>query len=346
MTYREAFAYHRYLLGVCFVYMAIVVAVSFYLGVDAERFAAIVSFFAIMPVFYLPVLMAVCFGGALRACLTEKMPAVQLLPAIMRRSEKNWDEFLQSGQAKNGFAGLLAISPLLIFFCIIKSLFPVLAPFQMDATFAEWDHALHGAYPHTYLIGWISSLHFGSLLEQIYVAWFLFMFGANFYCLFFDGDHHRRKQYLWSFTLCWILSGTVMALLLYSAGPVYYHLIHPDVQNPYADLMAWLSGDDAGKPPNTLTGANILYNMAHDGLRPDINGPSAMPSQHVGIAWLLALYAFRIKPLCGWLMTLYTLAILLASVALGWHYAVDGYVGIIVATAVWFAVGVALKQRT
>lgn len=341
MTYREAFANHRYLLGLCFAYMAIVVAVSFYVGVDAKRFAVIVGFFAIMPVFYLPVLMAVCFAGAVRECFVEKK-----FSGLLRKGEQRWSEFMQSRQAKNGFAGLLAISPLLIFFCIIKSFFPILAPFQMDATFAGWDNMLHGAYPHTYLIGWISKFHLGLALEQIYVVWFLFMFGANFYCLFFDRDDIRRKQYLWSFTLCWILSGTIMALLMYSAGPIFYHLVHPETTNPYADLLAWLSGDDAGRPANTLLGANILYTMAHDALRPDINGPSAMPSQHVGIAGLLALYAFRIQPLYGWLMSLYTVLILLASVALGWHYAVDGYIGIIVATAVWFAVGAALKQRT
>lgn len=341
MTYREAFANHRYLLGLCFAYMAIVIAVSFYVGVDAKRFAAIVAFFAIMPIFYLPVLMAVCFAGALYDCFAAKN-----FSCLLRKGEQHWGDFLQSGQAKNGFAGLLAISPLLIFFCIVKSLYPVLAPFQMDATFAGWDLALHGAYPHTYLIGWMSRLHLGLALEQIYVVWFLFMFSTNFYCLFFDRDDIRRKQYLWSFTLCWILSGTVMALLMYSAGPIFYHLVHPDVTNPYADLMAWLSGKDTGRPANTLAGATILYNMAADTIRPDINGPSAMPSQHVGIAWLLALYALRIKPLFGGLMMLYTLAILLASVALGWHYAVDGYVGIIVATIVWFAVSAALRKRT
>lgn len=341
MTYRAAFANHRYLLGLCFIYMAIVTAVSFYVGVDAKRFAVIVGFFAIMPIFYLPVLMAVCFAGALRECLADRK-----FSALLRRGEQHWGEFLQSGQAKNGFAGLLAISPLLIFFCIIKSLFPVLAPFHMDAVFAGWDHALHGGYPHTYLMGFVSQFHLGLALEQIYVVWFLFMFGTNFYCLFFDRDDNRRKQYLWSFTLCWIFSGTVMALLMYSVGPIFYHLAHPDAVNPYADLLAWLSGDDAGRPQSTLAGANILYSMAADGVRPDINGPSAMPSQHVGIACLLALYAFRIKPVYGGLMSLYTLAILLASVTLGWHYAVDGYVGILVATLVWFVVGAALKKRT
>lgn len=340
MTYREALANHRYLLGLCFAYMAIVVAVSFYVGVDAKRFAVIIAFFAIMPLFYLPVLMAVCFAGAVRECWSHKSWS-----ALLRRSEQHWTVFMQSGEAKNGFAGLLAISPLLIFFCIIKSLFPVIAPFQMDAVFAGWDYALHAGYPHTYLIEWISELRLGFTLEQIYVAWFLFMFGTNFYCLFFDRNDMRRKQYLWSFTLCWIFSGTVMALLLYSVGPIFYHLVHPDAANPYADLMVWLSGGDAGYPPNTLAGSKILYAMAHDGLRPDINGPSAMPSQHVGIAWLLALYAFRIKPLYGVLMALYTLAILLASVALGWHYAVDGYAGIMVATFIWCAAGVALKKR-
>jgi hypothetical protein len=37
-------------------------------------------------------------------------------------------------------------------------------------------------------------------------------------------------------------------------------------------------------------------------------------------------------------------AIMIGSVHLGWHYAIDGYVGGLVATALWYATGRAISR--
>jgi membrane-associated phospholipid phosphatase len=70
-----------------------------------------------------------------------------------------------------------------------------------------------------------------------------------------------------------------------------------------------------------------------------------MPSQHVGIAWLMALYAFQFKRWLGILMTVFTLAIMVGSVILGWHYAVDGYLGVIVVSFIWLGSGFVLRRK-
>ena len=68
-------------------------------------------------------------------------------------------------------------------------------------------------------------------------------------------------------------------------------------------------------------------------------GISAFPSMHNAVAALLALAAWRVSRPLGAAMTLFAVMILAGSVHLGWHYAVDGYAGILVAVVCWRLAG-------
>ena len=59
---------------------------------------------------------------------------------------------------------------------------------------------------------------------------------------------------------------------------------------------------------------------------------------------LFALLGWRTSRWLGWLFTAYACVILIGSVHLGWHYAVDGYLSIAGALAIWAAVGVLLRR--
>jgi membrane-associated phospholipid phosphatase len=74
-----------------------------------------------------------------------------------------------------------------------------------------------------------------------------------------------------------------------------------------------------------------------------IGGISAMPSLHVASSVLLALYGFRVSRAHGWCLTAFALMIFLGSIHLGWHYAVDGYLGAAVAFGSW-AIAIRLQQ--
>ena len=71
---------------------------------------------------------------------------------------------------------------------------------------------------------------------------------------------------------------------------------------------------------------------------------SAMPSMHVATSVLMAFYAFRHSKALGWLMSIFAFLIMVGSVHLGWHYAVDGYLGALIAWACWWA-GLRLAAR-
>jgi membrane-associated phospholipid phosphatase len=67
-------------------------------------------------------------------------------------------------------------------------------------------------------------------------------------------------------------------------------------------------------------------------------GISAMPSIHLAMATLFALLAFSVRRWLGIVFIGYVLVIQIGSVILGWHYAVDGYAGILLALLIWYAV--------
>ncbi|ESX86560.1 hypothetical protein X756_18320 [Mesorhizobium sp. LSHC412B00] len=68
-------------------------------------------------------------------------------------------------------------------------------------------------------------------------------------------------------------------------------------------------------------------------------GISAFPSMHVAMAVLFALYATRRSRLAGLLMWAFAAIIMVGSVVLGWHYAVDGYASVLISIAIWKACG-------
>ncbi|MCP4182981.1 MAG: hypothetical protein GY761_06650, partial [Hyphomicrobiales bacterium] len=65
-------------------------------------------------------------------------------------------------------------------------------------------------------------------------------------------------------------------------------------------------------------------------------GISAFPSVHVGLITLNALFAREIFPRLAGLAFAYVGIILVSSVYLGWHYAIDGYVAIFVVYAIYW----------
>jgi membrane-associated phospholipid phosphatase len=67
-------------------------------------------------------------------------------------------------------------------------------------------------------------------------------------------------------------------------------------------------------------------------------GISAMPSLHVAISFLFTLTTFRLNKSIGVVLFLYTLLIQIGSVLLGWHYAVDGYLSIVLTFCIWKSV--------
>ena len=74
-------------------------------------------------------------------------------------------------------------------------------------------------------------------------------------------------------------------------------------------------------------------------------GISAMPSLHVATSFLFALVGWRYHRMLGVALSVFALIIMIGSVHLAWHYAIDGYFSIIFTAVIWHIVGYFLSKN-
>jgi len=239
----------------------------------------------------------------------------------------------------------MALVPLLLVplfssaFTSVKNAIPLIQPFAYDQAFMELDRALHfGRHPWELLQPLLGQPLVTSVVSYLYNLWLPLMYLILCWQVFSLRDLRLRQQYLISFLLGWALLGNGLALLLSSAGPCFYGPVvgGPD---PYEPLMDYLHAADASFTNWSLEAQRYLWeNYESTGVAAG-GGISAMPSLHVAIATLQALLGWRISRRLGWLLTGYAFVILLGSVHLGWHYAIDGYLSIALMLVIWKLVG-------
>jgi hypothetical protein len=216
-----------------------------------------------------------------------------------------------------------------------KAAIPSINPFSWDQQFAAWDAALHGgAHPWEILQPLLGRPWTTRLLDAVYLMWHLVLVGVVVWQAW-NPDRAARLRFLLAFVLTWILLGTGLATLLSSAGPCYFAQVtgQPD---PYALLFEYLHAVDVRTPLGNLRAQEWLWTNYRSGV--ENVSISAMPSMHVALPVLYLLASLRMPILaCGFAM--YTLLIFLASVHLGWHYAIDGYLSVLVMPLVWWVAG-------
>jgi hypothetical protein len=153
-----------------------------------------------------------------------------------------------------------------------------------------------------------------------------------------DRDSDSRMQYLLTFALSWILLGTLAATWLSSAGPVYFASVTSE-PDPFLPLMDYLRAVDADHTLQAIWAQDVLWQSYADPSRPAIEGISAMPSMHVSMGVLMALLGFRVRRWVGWAYTIFAVLIMLGSVHLAWHYAIDGYLAAVGTLLLWWMCG-------
>lgn len=203
--------------------------------------------------------------------------------------------------------------------------------------------------------GWqITHMIFGgpigtAFLQFIYTAWFFFVWLSLIYCIVRSDKTQLRMQFTLAFLLCWILVGSVAAYWLASAGPCFFQGVYGDpTYLPLMQRLHELDREIASVAPSwrlmSLDEQSWLWGAYKDNANNFGAGISAMPSMHVAFSALLARAAFETDKRTGWLLSIYAALIWIASIHLGWHYAIDGIVGAPMGVATWYLAGWMLER--
>lgn len=217
-----------------------------------------------------------------------------------------------------------------------KSTIPYLQPFAWDPYFDRMDMWLHGGVRPWELLqpvlGW-PLVSFA--VNFVYNLWFFVMIGVWLWLAFTLHKKAARREFLLAFLLTWMIGGSVLATVFSSAGPCYYAHLIPGA-DPYTGLMTYLQGVDGNWFPIWALNTQDMLWQGYIDPANNLSGISAMPSMHMATATLLVPLAFRMDRRIGWAAVVFWLMILIGSVHLGWHYAVDSYAGAAIAAASWW----------
>lgn len=227
----------------------------------------------------------------------------------------------------------LALAIFMPQFSMIKSGIPLLHPYDWDATLIQADRWLHGTDPWRILQPVLGYPIVTFLLNWAYQLWFILLYAGSLYFASYQQDRVLRAQYFIAFFCTWVTCGIVLAILFASVGPCF---VHPILGNAhYAELMTYLETTDGQFHLPALDVQAQLLAWHHTGDHGLGRGISAMPSMHVSFAFLFYLAMRRVSPRIAPLFGAFFIMTLLGSIHLGYHYAVDGYLGILVTGIIW-----------
>jgi hypothetical protein len=219
------------------------------------------------------------------------------------------------------------------FYLNFKVNIPEFAPYSWDHFFADVDRAMFLGTDPWIISHWaFPGLAGTMIMNNVYLLWYLLLKGGTFAAGALPMRSELRLTFLLAHALNAALSGTVIAILLPAAGPVYMERLTGDPT--FAPLMETLYLHATQIKVLSLNAQELLW----DGLtKPEIDplGISAFPSLHVQFAATFACAGFILNRYLGWALWIFTVAVLIASVHLGWHYAIDGIVGIALAVIFW-----------
>lgn len=239
-------------------------------------------------------------------------------------------------------AGLALFVGLAVFhgiFTSMKSVLPDITSFSWDTRLADLDAAIHGKDAWLWLTFLDPLTYF---FQRIYgKSWFILLALSSFLICVWPRLRHIRARFIWTLMLSWTFLGNLLAGLFLSGGPVFYqNLVGSNRFRALTAHLETLPADSPGNKARRWLWKNYEHDFSGFG-----TGISAFPSIHLAFATLLALVAFRLDRRLGYLAVAYLAVILVGSVHLGWHYAIDGYASIIVTALIWKAVGWASQAR-
>jgi len=216
-------------------------------------------------------------------------------------------------------------------YTVAKTAFPHFVGFGWDGYWTQVDRTMFGVDPWR-----ITHALFGPLasewLARIYtIGWGLALLLVLPATILWAKARTALRVHL-SFMLTWFFGGVVGATLFSSAGPIFAILSDPALADYFMPLDIAL-GQVLPDTSIILRTQAYLQGSIGTGAITNGTGISAMPSMHLATAALYVLLAQRTKFFIP--AIIFWLIMWIGSVHLGYHYAVDGIGGALVAWAAW-----------
>ena len=224
-------------------------------------------------------------------------------------------------------------------FSAAKRTIPAVQPFAWDARLEQLGRAVHGG---KHVWQWLQPLvghpALTIALDRYYhIGWTLLVLGGVGLAVV-SPVSARRSRFLTSWVALTFLCGTVAAMEMSSAGPVYFHRVVRSA-DPFTGLRDYLAMVNASTPLLSVEAQRSLWWAHQHQLDAFGSGISAMPSMHIASTALVACFAWSVSRALGVFAAGATGVMFVGSVSLGWHYGIDGYAGALFAVIIWIVVG-------
>lgn len=250
------------------------------------------------------------------------------------------DHYLTPDRLMGGVPVIILFVMMLSVFTSFKSMLPEIQPFAYDEVFSRIDRAIHfGTDPWRILFPVMKFAIVTTFISFIYKTWFVAKFCVLYWQAFATKRPGLREQFFLTYMLSWIINGTILATLFSSAGPCFYGLATGLPVDPYVDLIKFLHDTNEILPVWDLFAQDYLWRVYKDEGITLFSGISAMPSMHISMAFLFVLVGFGTGRKIGIFFTIYLILMMIGSVHLGWHYAIDGYFAIVTTWLIWVICG-------
>lgn len=285
-------------------------------------------------------MIAVSFGATLTTtgmtALGLILPVVLVLSLIIGKAAT----IERGGQLLYAVFGVIILQ---IGFTFLKSSIPDVMPFYADPALAAIDRNLlfgRDAWQLAHDIGPVIDAN--RLLPAYVYVWSLCVLVMPAVVALTDRDEERIFRFVILRFVVWVGLGNILAVAFASVGPVYYDSLMGSSR--FAGLTEALrdsgvDGSVVGRLQHYLWNAYVSHDKQLG------SGISAFPSVHLGIATATAIY---LAERSRWLIlpgVAFVALMFFLSLYTGYHYAIDGYVSIVLILAAWACLRLWQKAR-